>query len=179
MFAAGGALAGCADSAQERPAAPAPRQALIANSLLVGPSDGWTPLLGVRGMGSFSVRCPQGVPRARFRASKVATVHVTVDGGGKPDSAFLNPDKTLAPPARGRVLVQRWVLGHASEASASVATVSISASRATAVGNPGCQVAGQATVVRRRRTNRAPSGRLPQSRPRWRSPSTARASCRA
>jgi hypothetical protein len=63
-----------------------------------------------------------------------------------------------APRAKGGVLVQHWQLGVATEAQADVATVSISAARATAVGNLGCQASGHATVDRRRRTNRAPSG---------------------
>jgi hypothetical protein len=149
---------GCGKDVRERPGATAAGRATLGNTLILGTSAQWTPLLSVRGMGSFSVRCPKGSPQVRLRGPKGVTVHAVVAGRGAPRSAFVNPGMTLAPKAAGHVLLQHWQLGVSTEARANVASVSISASRATAVGNPGCHVAGEATVVRRARTNSAPSG---------------------
>jgi hypothetical protein len=158
LAAAGVLAAGCSDSATERTGAAPPRHASFANAPLVGRGDGSVHLLSIRGMGSFSVSCARGLPKVGFRAGGAATLHATVDGTGRVRSAFLDPGQGLAPRAKGGVLVQHWQLGVATEAQADVATVSISAARATAVGNLGCQASGHATVDRRRRTNRAPSG---------------------
>jgi hypothetical protein len=159
VLVASGALAlGCGDAATQRPAAAPPRHASIANTLLVGRGDGAVRLLSIRGMGSFSVSCAHGLPKVGFRAGGGATLHATVDGSGPLRSAFLSPGRALAPRAKGRVLAQHWQLGVATEARADVVTVSISAARASAVGNPGCQAAGHATVDRGRRSNRPPSG---------------------
>jgi hypothetical protein len=157
ILASGGLIVGACGGRQPASRASASRAASTANQLNIGPADGPTELLRVRGMGRFLVRCPRGRLVVEFRMTGGSTIDATVSAGGRARSAFLNTGHSLRTRTRHRSLLQRWQLSFGDEAGMTVASVSIGVSRATGVGNPGCEASGQATVTRRARTNKAPT----------------------